>query len=175
MSRNVFDLLFWYRSNSYVLLSTLFVNSELEIILILISNKFCFVLYTYSIKSSRPQLTSVAVITLLSMLKIIDLFYSLKIILMSNFLYFCFRFLSPLSAVPLVALSGFGLYELGFPVVSIFATRTSPCFVVFFLYFKIITCDSHSFDWCFWILACKMCGDWAARNLHPNSIFTGDL
>ncbi|BAT94395.1 hypothetical protein VIGAN_08099400 [Vigna angularis var. angularis] len=26
------------------------------------------------------------------------------------------RFLSPLSAVPLVALSGFGLYELGFPV-----------------------------------------------------------
>ncbi|KAI3976320.1 hypothetical protein MKX01_021862 [Papaver californicum] len=28
------------------------------------------------------------------------------------------RFLSPLSAVPLVALSGFGLYELGFPGVS---------------------------------------------------------
>ncbi|KAG2403059.1 Farnesyl pyrophosphate synthase [Vigna angularis] len=33
------------------------------------------------------------------------------------------RFLSLLSAVPLVALSGFGLYELGFPVVLIFAAR----------------------------------------------------
>jgi hypothetical protein len=29
------------------------------------------------------------------------------------------RFLSPLSAVPLVSLAGFGLYELGFPGVSI--------------------------------------------------------
>ncbi|BAT77353.1 hypothetical protein VIGAN_01545500 [Vigna angularis var. angularis] len=28
------------------------------------------------------------------------------------------RFLSPLSAVPLVALSGFGIYELGFPVLA---------------------------------------------------------
>ncbi|WRX15152.1 Nucleobase cation symporter 2 family - like 6 [Theobroma cacao] len=28
------------------------------------------------------------------------------------------RFLSPLSAVPLVALSGFGLYEFGFPVLA---------------------------------------------------------
>ncbi|RZR82747.1 hypothetical protein BHM03_00009226, partial [Ensete ventricosum] len=41
--------------------------------------------------------------------------------------YFCsflsfliFRFLSPLSAVPLVALAGFGLYELGFPGVRIY-------------------------------------------------------
>lgn len=32
---------------------------------------------------------------------------------------FSFRFLSPLSAVPLVALAGFGLYELGFPAVSV--------------------------------------------------------
>jgi hypothetical protein len=31
---------------------------------------------------------------------------------------FCFRYLSPLSAAPLVALVGFGLYELGFPSVS---------------------------------------------------------
>lgn len=30
------------------------------------------------------------------------------------------RFLSPLSAVPLVALAGFGLYEFGFPGVSIY-------------------------------------------------------
>ncbi|MCI17852.1 nucleobase-ascorbate transporter 6-like isoform X1, partial [Trifolium medium] len=29
-----------------------------------------------------------------------------------------FRFLSPLSAVPLVSLVGFGLYELGFPGVA---------------------------------------------------------
>jgi hypothetical protein len=32
--------------------------------------------------------------------------------------FFTCRFLSPLSAVPLVALVGFGLYELGFPGVS---------------------------------------------------------
>lgn len=32
--------------------------------------------------------------------------------------WFCFRYLSPLSAAPLVALVGFGLYELGFPSVS---------------------------------------------------------
>lgn len=30
------------------------------------------------------------------------------------------RILSPLSAVPLVALAGFGLYELGFPSVRLF-------------------------------------------------------
>lgn len=33
------------------------------------------------------------------------------------FLVSFFRLLSPLSAVPLVALAGFGLYELGFPLV----------------------------------------------------------
>ena len=32
---------------------------------------------------------------------------------------YLFRFLSPLSAVPLVSLAGFGLYEFGFPGVSI--------------------------------------------------------
>ena len=31
--------------------------------------------------------------------------------------WFSFRYLSPLSAAPLVALVGFGLYELGFPSV----------------------------------------------------------
>jgi hypothetical protein len=31
--------------------------------------------------------------------------------------WFCCRYLSPLSAAPLVALVGFGLYELGFPSV----------------------------------------------------------
>jgi hypothetical protein len=36
------------------------------------------------------------------------------------------RFLSPLSAVPLIALTGFGLYELGFPGVS---SRLSPDFL----------------------------------------------
>ena len=31
-------------------------------------------------------------------------------------MHYCYvRFLSPISVVPLVALSGFGLYELGFP------------------------------------------------------------
>lgn len=33
-------------------------------------------------------------------------------------LFFFFRLLSPLSAVPLVALAGLGLYEFGFPGVS---------------------------------------------------------
>jgi hypothetical protein len=35
------------------------------------------------------------------------------------------RFLSPLSAVPLVALSGFGLYEFGFPVVCNYVFSTT--------------------------------------------------
>lgn len=37
------------------------------------------------------------------------------------------RFLSPIAAVPLVALSGFGLYEFGFPVVCnyLFPTKMS--------------------------------------------------
>jgi hypothetical protein len=35
-----------------------------------------------------------------------------------SLIFFC-RFLSPLSAVPLVSLVGFGLYELGFPGVSL--------------------------------------------------------
>jgi len=47
--------------------------------------------------------------------------------LSSIFFIFC-RFLSPLSAVPLVALVGFGLYELGFPGVSSpFATFSCTC------------------------------------------------
>lgn len=37
------------------------------------------------------------------------------------------RYLSPLSAVPLVALAGFGLYEFGFPGVSF-------CFVIYFFF-----------------------------------------
>lgn len=37
------------------------------------------------------------------------------------------RFLSPISVVPLVALSGFGLYELGFPgVCSHFSDHLIP-------------------------------------------------
>lgn len=83
-----------------------------------------------------------------------------------------FRFLSPLSAVPLVALSGFGLYEFGFPVVCIFATRTNPYFLA--ICFIIIMCDSHSFDCGCKIIACKMRGNWTARNHHPSSIFTGN-
>ncbi|KAG0466734.1 hypothetical protein HPP92_018314 [Vanilla planifolia] len=44
---------------------------------------------------------------------------TLQIILgFSGFWRIVARFLSPLSAVPLVALAGFGLYELGFPVVG---------------------------------------------------------
>lgn len=35
------------------------------------------------------------------------------------------RFLSPLSAVPLISLAGFGLYELGFPGVSIIINATN--------------------------------------------------
>lgn len=43
-----------------------------------------------------------------------------------NILSICytFRFLSPLSAVPLVALVGFGLYELGFPGVSFYSVMS---------------------------------------------------
>lgn len=38
--------------------------------------------------------------------------------------FFMFRFMSPLSVVPLVTLTGFGLYEFGFPLVCTF------CFVL---------------------------------------------
>lgn len=44
-----------------------------------------------------------------------------------------FRFLSPLSAVPLVSLAGFGLYEFGFPGVSVFPLHLEWIVVKIFL------------------------------------------
>ncbi|MCL7045353.1 hypothetical protein MKW94_012599, partial [Papaver nudicaule] len=59
-------------------------------------------------------------------------------------------FLSPLSAVPLVALSGFGLYELGFPGVAKCVEIGLPqliLLVVFSQYLPhIIHSDRHVFD-----------------------------
>lgn len=63
-----------------------------------------------------------------------------------NFCLFTGRFMSPISAVPLVALSGFGLYEFGFPLVSIENTIQrkncqKPAFILVSQYlFKL--CDS---------------------------------
>ncbi|KAF4355467.1 hypothetical protein F8388_015221 [Cannabis sativa] len=82
------------------------------------------------------------------------------------------RFLSPLSAVPLVALSGFGLYEFGFPVVGVF---------ILFLNKKkgrksllLLLSDFYAFDYLSGFLACEMCGDWAAST-HPSTvIFTSE-
>ncbi|KGN51831.1 nucleobase-ascorbate transporter 7 [Cucumis sativus] len=60
------------------------------------------------------------------------------------------RFLSPLSTVPLVALSGFGLYELGFPVLSKCVEIGLPqliLLVVFSQYIPhMIKGDRHVFD-----------------------------
>lgn len=43
----------------------------------------------------------------------------INLLSLAFYLFQLFRFLSPLSAVPLVTLVGFGLYEFGFPGVSI--------------------------------------------------------
>lgn len=60
------------------------------------------------------------------------------------------RFLSPLSAVPLVALSGFGLYELGFPVLARCIEIGLPqliALVIFSQYIPhIIRSEKHVFD-----------------------------
>ena len=50
------------------------------------------------------------------------IFSDLSTVQVSNFtlvIFSFFRFLSPLSAAPLVSLVGFGLFELGFPGVSL--------------------------------------------------------
>lgn len=50
--------------------------------------------------------------------------------------HLCHRLLSPLSAVPLVSLAGFGLYELGFPgvciIIMLLIQYLPHCFFLFF-------------------------------------------
>lgn len=53
-------------------------------------------------------------------------------------LFLFFRLLSPLSAVPLVTLAGFGLYELGFPLVCIPLINLSYGFVTFSIVLRCI-------------------------------------
>lgn len=83
------------------------------------------------------------------------------------FLCVAFRFLSPLSAVPLVALSGFGLYELGFPVVGDSFWRFTQLNVGIALQF------TRAINCVFTCLACKMRGDWAASNYPSSDLFPG--
>ncbi|KAF9673872.1 hypothetical protein SADUNF_Sadunf10G0068900 [Salix dunnii] len=59
------------------------------------------------------------------------------------------RLLSPLSAVPLVALSGFGLYEFGFPLCSLMTSALG-------------------------YPGCKMCGDWTATDHLSFIILAGE-
>ena len=67
------------------------------------------------------------------------------------FMYsFCSRYLSPLSAAPLVALVGFGLYELGFPSVS-FDNYVS----IRYSFKDICSCLNSKYP------GCQMCWDWS--------------
>lgn len=60
------------------------------------------------------------------------------------------RFLSPLSAVPLVALSGFGLYEFGFPVLAKCVEIGLPQLILLLIFSQyiphIIRAERHVFD-----------------------------
>ncbi|GKV22821.1 hypothetical protein SLEP1_g32644 [Rubroshorea leprosula] len=60
------------------------------------------------------------------------------------------RFLSPLSAVPLVALSGFGLYELGFPVLAKCIEIGLPQIILLLIFSQyiptLINWERHVFD-----------------------------
>lgn len=77
-----------------------------------------------------------------------------------------FRFLSPLSAVPLVALVGFGLFELGFPGVSLLLLH---CVLS-----NMLDCEFLlDADSCHESLGCKMCGDWVARAYCISFYFAG--
>ncbi|KAK6922130.1 Nucleobase cation symporter 2 family [Dillenia turbinata] len=60
------------------------------------------------------------------------------------------RFLSPLSAVPLVALTGFGLYELGFPVAAKCVEIGLPMIIILVIFSQyiphLIRSEKHVFD-----------------------------
>lgn len=60
------------------------------------------------------------------------------------------RYLSPLSAAPLVALVGFGLYELGFPSVSF-----DNCVSIRYSFKDICSCLNSKYP------GCQMCWDWS--------------
>lgn len=86
-----------------------------------------------------------------------------------------FRFLSPLSAAPLVALTGFGLYEFGFPLVcDSFAMEKfiSYTFLFTFLVFIIGFSQWCSLSGC---VAYKMRGNWTAPAHLSSYLFTGNL
>jgi hypothetical protein len=72
------------------------------------------------------------------------------------------RLLSPLSAVPLISLVGFGLYELGFPGVS-FLHRFPKLFLHWWGSYKML----HM------IVGCKMCRNWSSRTTPAGCIFPG--
>jgi hypothetical protein len=63
---------------------------------------------------------------------------------------FCSRYLSPLSAAPLVALVGFGLYELGFPSVSF-----DNCVSIRYSFKDICSCLNSKYP------GCQMYWDWS--------------
>ena len=83
------------------------------------------------------------------------------------------RLLSPLSAVPLISLAGFGLYELGFPGVSISVELIwCGCRLFFFhvpssLYHRNTDSRIHLGS------GCQVCGSWAPRNHSNAHIFSG--
>ena len=110
------------------------------IILISISNNLFFSFYF--IQESIIAYFICSITNLIQSCPFLKLLICFSLLKSYSWIIFCifFRFLSPLSAVPLVALSGFGLYELGFPVVYIFAASTSSCFL--YIFYDIM-CDSH--------------------------------
>lgn len=70
-----------------------------------------------------------------------------------------YRFFSPLGMVPVIALVGFGLFDRGFPVVSLLAnTSTALKLGVFFVLVFVI--DSLIIPFSGW----KVCGNW-----HPHA------
>ena len=79
-----------------------------------------------------------------------------------------FRFLSPLSVVPLVGMVGFGLYELGFPVVSVLLRCVWAHNIRWIMFWQLFLNASPVY------LACQMCGDWTARACHCSIYFSGD-
>lgn len=77
------------------------------------------------------------------------------------------RLLSPLSAVPLISLAGFGLYELGFPGVRV-------SLEILFFFFGCSLPHKTDFSATTVCAGCKVRGNWAPRNHSTACIFSGD-
>lgn len=100
-------------------------------------------------------------------------------------MHYLFRYLSPLGAAPLIALAGFGFYELGFPRVRIYFAHSNDLLsmLLYFVFSWNSTafskfCDCHSF--LFVLLfdgyaGCKMCWDWATVDYCVSDILTGNM